>query len=573
MHMPQIKEASCSYVGSTSRLDDGAATWDAISFGPFLLRSRVLERDGRPVKVGSRAIDILWLLVGRAGEVVPKLEILAYAWSGLAVEEISLRVHVAELRKALGDGKDGVQYIMNIPSRGYCFVAPVRRGGPSPAPSSAPSFPTMSTPPTTLPHRLDRLIGRDEVVQDLSERLLNERFITLWGAGGIGKTTVAIALAYQMREAFEGNVHFVDLSLLRNAALVADTVASSLGLIPLDIDASENIINNLRDRRLFLVLDSCEHVIDEVAKLAESIYRQAPDVVILATSREQLLVQGEHIVEVAPLPSPPRQSGLSASAMLSYPAARLLADRAAAAGHDDDISDEDAEVLTEICDKLDGIALAIEFAAVRIGIHGLQQAAEMLEGRLSWRGRRTAPLRQQTLEATLDWSFELISENERIVLRRLAVFAGPFTIEGAIAIAAEPGQPIDVFMEALEQLVAKSLVSAPRGGSSRSYRLLDATRTYALQKLRYCGESDRMILRHDRYLQSTLEATIIDRDGDPPLHVHHRSKFRVDHRAAPKWGQMGGDDVELILPFVSTWCGSSPNWDCSTRPLRSPLPE
>ena len=469
------------------------------------------------------------------------------------MEEISLRVHVAELRKALGDGKDGAQYIMNIPSRGYCFVAPVRRGGPSPVPNSAPSFPTMSTPTTTLPHRLDRLIGRDEVVQNLSERLLNERFITLWGAGGIGKTTVAIALAHQLREAFDGNVHFVDLSQLKNAALVAATVASSLGLVRNDADPSENVINTLRGQRLFLVLDSCEHVIDEVAKLAESIYRQAPGVVILATSREQLLVQGEHVFEVGPLPSPPRQSGLSASALLSYPAARLLADRAAAAGHDDDISDEDAAVLTEICGRLDGIALAIEFAAVRIGIHGLQQAVEMLEGRLSWRGRRTAPSRQQSLEATLDWSFELISETERIVLRRLAVFVGPFTIEGAIAIAAEPGQPIDVFMEALEQLVAKSLVSAPRGGSSRSYRLLDATRTYALQKLRYCGESDQIALRYDRYRQSMLGATVIDTDGgDRPLHVHRCAKFLVDHRAAPEWDQARGDNVELCLPFVSS---------------------
>jgi predicted ATPase/DNA-binding winged helix-turn-helix (wHTH) protein len=512
------------------------------------------------VKLGSRAMDILRLLVSRAGEVVPKLEILAYAWSGLAVEEISLRVHVAELRKALGDGKDGVQYIMNIPSRGYCFVAPVRRGGQSPVLTSAPLIPTMPTPSAALPHRLDRLIGRDEVVQDLSARLLNDRFITLWGAGGVGKTTVAIALAHKMREAFEGNVHFVDLSLQSNAALVAGAVASSLGLIGHDAGLSEGIINNLRKQRLLLVLDSCEHVIGEVASIAEAIYRQAPGVAILATSRERLSVQGEHIVELGPLPSPPLKSDLSVSSMLSYPAARLLVDQAVAAGHDDDISDEDAAVLTEICGRLDGNALAIELAAVRIGIHGLHQAALMLEGRLSWRGRRTAPLRQQTLEATLDWSFELIDENERIVLRRLAVFAGPFSVEGAIAIAAEPDQSIDVFMEALEQLVAKSLLSAPRGGSSRSYRLLHATRTYALQKLRNCGELDRIALRHDRYLQSRRDAIAIDTDGgDRPLHVHKYTKLFIDHRAAPKWRRARCDDVELCLPSVGSLCGSSPN--------------
>src|SRR4051812_45077078 len=167
---------------------------ETTSFGPFSLRTRLLEKNGVPVKLGGRATDILRLLVSRAGEVIPKEEILAYAWSGLVVEEISLRVHIAELRKALGDGKDGARYITNVPSRGYCFVAPVQRSVPTPA--SPPLVAPETSPPPSLPHRLERMVGREDVLQELSARLLSDRFITLRGPGGIGKTTVAVALAH-----------------------------------------------------------------------------------------------------------------------------------------------------------------------------------------------------------------------------------------------------------------------------------------------------------------------------------------------------------------------------------------
>ena len=162
-------------------------------FGPFSFRTRLLEKDGVPVKLGGRATDILRLLVSRAGEVIPKDEILAYAWSGLVVEEISLRVHIAELRKALGDGKDGARYITNVPSRGYCFVAPVQRSVPKPA-SPSPVASRRHPCQASLPHRLERMVGREEVLQELSARLLSDRFITLRGPGGIGKTTVAVAI-------------------------------------------------------------------------------------------------------------------------------------------------------------------------------------------------------------------------------------------------------------------------------------------------------------------------------------------------------------------------------------------
>ncbi|WP_262047211.1 ATP-binding protein [Bradyrhizobium sp. Bra78] len=534
----------------------GAATmldFEAVSFGPFSLRSRLLEKDGLPVRLGSRAMDILRLLVSRAGEVVPKDEILGYAWSGLSVEEISLRVHVAELRKVLGDGKSGARYITTIPGRGYCFVAPVRRVERAEVSALASRAPQKAAPPPSLPHRLDRMVGREDAVAELTARLLRDRFVTLRGPGGIGKTTVATAIAHDMCDTFDGNVHFLEFGPLKDAALVASTVAAALGLVVHHDDPSGSIVNFLRGRRLLLVLDSCEHVIDEVARLAENIYREAPGIVILATSRESLLVEGEQIFELVSLPGPPQGTRLNAGEVLAYPAARLFVDRAVAAGHRDDITDADAEILSRICGKLDGIALAIELAAARVGLYGLREMADLLDSRLQleWRGRRTAPPRQQTLSATLDWSFGLIGESERIVFQRLAVFAGNFTLKGAIAVAAGEA-PEEGVVHALEQLVAKSLVSALPDGASRRYRLLDATRAYAMQKLADGDQANEIARRHALYVQRALEAGMRDHGGtDHASLVQERVSLLADARAALQWSYANDDGAGLRVPLAA----------------------
>ncbi|MEH2493158.1 ATP-binding protein [Bradyrhizobium sp. AZCC 2230] len=528
---------------------------DAVSFGPFSLRSRLLERDGVPVKLGSRAMDILRLLISRAGEVVPKNEILAFAWSGLAVEEISLRVHVAELRKVLGDGKDGARYITNVPSRGYCFVATVERGERLPASKSALQAAGSVASPLALPHRLDRMVGREDVLSELAARLLSERFVTLRGPGGIGKSTVAIALAHEMWETFEDGVHFLDLGPLRDAALIVSTLAAALGLVVHHSDPTGSVVSFLRSRRLLLVLDSCEHVIDEVARLAETIHREAPGVSLLATSRESLLVEGEQIFELVPLPGPPQGAGLSANEMVNYPAARLFMERAVAAGHRSDVTDEDAEILAEICGKLDGIALAIELAAARVGVYGLRELAALLDSRLKleWRGRRTAPPRQQTLGATLDWSFGLIGEAERIVLQRLAVFAGSFTLQDAMAIAAAENEAVERVVDALEQLVAKSLVSRRPEGASRRYRLLDATRAYALQKLVEAGEAQAVARRHAGYVQRSLEVGMTEAAGsDQALRSQSRASLLADARAALEWSYANDFGADLRVPLAGS---------------------
>lgn len=526
-----------------------------VAFGPFSLhdKTRLLERDGVPVKLGSRALDILRLLVSRAGDIVSKNELLAHAWPGLVVEEISLRVHVAELRKALGDGKEGARYITNVPSRGYCFVAPVQRFADAPPAASPPAqAPSVPEPPApVLPHRLERMIGRDDVVREVSQRLLSERFITLRGPGGIGKTTVAIALAHDLSAQFEGQVRFLDFSMVKDTALVAGTIAWALGLSVHHSDPTDSIVGYLRNRRLLLVLDSCEHVVDAIAGVAERIHQQAPGVSILVTSRESLLVEGEQIFELGALEGPPQGAGLNASEMLAYPAARLFTERAAAAGHRAEISDEDAEVLAEICSKLDGIALAIELAAVRVGTHGLREMVTLLDGRLKleWRGRRTAPPRHQTLGATLDWSYGLISESERMVLRRLAIFAAPFTLQGATMVAGEEGAPPERIVESLEQLVAKSLIAVRPDGAVTRYRLLDTTRAYAAQKLADSGEATRIARRHACYVQHALETTAAG-EGDQASRSRARTLLFSDARAALKWAFANDDGAGLRVPLA-----------------------
>lgn len=483
----------------------GESDSGGLQFGGFCLheRARLLEKDNAPVKLGSRAIDILCLLVSRAGEIIHKDELLAHAWPNLVVEETSLRVHIAELRKTLGDGKDGARFITNVPNRGYCFVAPVQRRelkvdtAPPPAPVATKSRP--------LPGLLTRMIGRDDMVRSLSERLLAEQFITLRGPGGIGKTTVALAVAHEMSARHGLPVRFVDLGPLKDPDLVPSAVASVLDLVVQSADPTSSIVKFLAGRRLVLILDSCEHVIEQVARLAESIYLQAPGTSILATSRESLLVQGEQIVELPPLKIPPADQVLTSEELMGYPAVQLLAERAAAAGYSIEMTAENARLVAEISNKLDGIALAIELTAVRVGAHGLREIDQLLDGRLKleWRGRRTAPPRHQTLSATLDWSYDLINENERLVLRRLSVFGGAFTLNAAIAVAGEEALG-DQVVDAIEQLVAKSLVTSRPDEPSMRYRLLDSTRAYAQKRLGESGEAQEIAQRHAHYVLNAL---------------------------------------------------------------------
>ncbi len=482
-----------------------AQTRDVISFGPFSLVAgeRLLSRDGVPVELGARALDVLIALVSRPNEVVSKKDLLDRVWPDVTVEESSLRFALAGLRKALGDGQDGARYITTLAGRGYCFVAPISRsGGPRPA-ETAP----MSFPHANLPGRLTRMVGRDDDVLKISTQLNASRLVTIVGAGGIGKTTAAIATGHHLLEPFAGAVLFVDLAMLSDPNLVATAAASMLGLSVQSSDATPSLIAHLRDKRILLILDTCEHLIDAVAMLVAGLFDAAPQVHILATSREALQVDGEHVYRLEPLACPPDGEVLTAAAAQTFPATRLFMERAAATGAHLELSDAEAAIVVAICRKLDGVALAIELAARRVEAYGLAQTAALLDQRLTllWVGPRTAPPRQKTLQATLDWSYGLLSDLERLVLRRLAVFVGHFTLDAALAVATSETIDQAAVFGAIDSLVAKSMVATRPIGAMMRYRLLDTTRAYALAiDIEDAARTD-LAVRHANYFRRWLE--------------------------------------------------------------------
>jgi predicted ATPase/DNA-binding winged helix-turn-helix (wHTH) protein len=488
-----------------------AQTKDVISFGPFSLLAgeRLLTKQGVPVELSARALDILIALVSRPNEAISKRELLAQVWPDVIVEETGLRFHIANLRKALGDGKDGARYITTLPGRGYCFVAPISRSSTR---DNEPASVTADFPHANLPSRLVRMIGRDDDVLRLSTQLTATRFVTIVGSGGVGKTTVAVAVGHHLVEPFAGAALFVDLSMLKDPNLVATAVASMLGLSVHSDDATPSLLAYLRDRRIILILDTCEHLIEAVAALASQVFMAASQAHILATSREALQVEGEHVYRLNSLECPPDVPELTAAITQTFPAAQLFLERAAAVGVRLDLNDTDAAIVGSICRKLDGVALAIELAARRVEAYGLQQIATLLDQRLTllWPGPRTAPPRQKTLHAALDWSYGLLSELERVALRRLAVFVGHFTLDAALAVVTSATLDRAQALDAIDSLVAKSMVAARPAGAMMHYRLLDTTRAYALESSVDDAELADLAMRHATYYRQWLAQTGIE---------------------------------------------------------------
>jgi len=475
---------------------------EVISFGPFRLDTgeRRLTKDAEIVELGGRAYDILVALLSRPSEVISKRDLMAQVWPDITVEETSLRVHIASLRKALGEGKQGARYISTVAGRGYCFVGTISRS------INATRVETKFEH-ANLPGRITRLIDREDDLRKLSARLDSQRFITIVGSGGVGKTIVAVAIGHQLMEAFSGAVVFVDLSMVSDPALVGIVVASMLGLSVQSDDATPNLITHLRGKRILLILDTCEHLIDTVAALASDIYAAAPQAHILATSREALQVEGEHVYRLEPLACPPDNAVPTAEVIRTFPATQLFLERAVASGAQLDFSDAEAAIVVSMCRKLDGVALAIELAARRVETYGVQQTAALLDEQLTlpWIGPRTAPPRQKTLQATLDWSYNLLSELERAMLRQLAVFVGYFTLDAALAVATSQIVDQTAVFNAIDSLVAKSMVATRSIGATMCYRLLDTTRAYALEIGLQKTDLFDLATRHANYYRKWLE--------------------------------------------------------------------
>jgi predicted ATPase/transcriptional regulator with XRE-family HTH domain len=365
---------------------------------------------------------------------------------------------------------------------------PAVPGGPVPIAGSRHNLPLSRT----------SLIGRETAIAEVAGALEDGQLVTVIGPGGIGKTKVAISAGDRALEWAE--VRLVDLAPLTRESAVAPAIMQALGVQPSpNRSLLPTLLARLKERRLLLILDNCEHVIAEAAALTDALLAGCPRLRILVTSREPLRIAGERTYRLPPLLFPPQHEarGLTACDAAKYPALMLFAARAREIDVGFALGDDTAPVVAEICRRLDGIPLAIEMAASRVKLLGPRQLRDRLDERFRMLtgGSRDASPRQQSLQALIDWSHELLNEQERVLFRRLAIFAGGFTLEAAVAVGG--GDDLDAIdvLDVLAALVDKSLVLADHNGEALLYRFLESTRLYAREKLQAAGERDRCARR------------------------------------------------------------------------------
>ncbi|CAM3203644.1 transcriptional regulator [Pseudomonas floridensis] len=527
----------------------------AIRFGPYRIYPQqrlVLEAD-RPLRLGRRAVDILLVLLEHAGNVVSKKLLMNRVWPRTVVEDGNLRVHMAALRKALGDGQAGQRYIVTVAQRGYSFVAPFTLERSENAP-----YARMNNP-HNLPMPRARMLGRDALADKVVCQLQQQRFISLVGPGGIGKTTIALRVAEQLIGRYRDGILLLDLAPLTDPAVIAVHLASLLELSLPDDEPVDHIAARLRERQMLLVIDNCEHMIDASAALCESILRRAPQVHILTTSRERLRAEGECVQRVEALDCPPLES-LDRAAAMDFPALQLFVERAMASHEQFELTDENLPLAIELCQRLDGIPLAIELAAAQVGHLHLSGVLEHLQH--SCREHSDDPsealTRHQTLRTTLDWSYQMLSVREQSCLQRLGIFQGRFSLESAAAVITD--QPIatrDVFT-AITQLVAKSLLNVEVGDDEVAYHLLDTTRRYALEKLRHHQQLPSTQERHARRCVAIMEQARLDWENLPTTQwIGRYSRSLEDIRSALAWGLDADNPHVLAIRLVAQ---SAPLW-------------
>jgi predicted ATPase/DNA-binding winged helix-turn-helix (wHTH) protein len=538
------------------------------------LTARELRSQGIPVPIGRRAFDIVVALVQANGEVVTRGRLMAQVWPDAAVEDNTLQVYISAARRALGDDRG---MLMTAFGRGYRMLGrwTSREGH---ARTTLPTEAAAQREPIAgnLPQLGSDLIGRSCAIHEIKHRMSAYRAVTLTGPGGIGKSSLALEVARGLLPSFRDGCWLVELASLSNPVLVPSVVASVLALEPDDDELTpESVARAIGRRALVLLLDNCEHLIDAAARIAEALVRMCPNAVVLATSRELLRIEGEFVFHVPPLDVPPEHLRDTVDAT-EHSAVKLFIARMEALGVRHSLGQADQNIISAICRSLDGIPLAIEFAAAHAAALGLKAVLSRLGTRfeLLKGAHRTALPRHQTLRATLDWSYELLAETEQRQLRRLALFAGGFSLEAATAVMGGAGDNLSMVAQTLVSLVSKSLVTFDESGTTSRWRLLETIRAYALEKLIECGEVQTGARLHAEYYRELVASGKSASTLRPTIESISILGHEIDNiRAALDWAFGAGGDTAigaiLTAAYVPIWLHFSLLFECRERAERA----
>ncbi|MFH1345517.1 MAG: winged helix-turn-helix domain-containing protein [Pseudomonadota bacterium] len=517
-----------------------------IFFGTFRFdaATRTLWDGSVPVRLGARALAILHVLLEASGATVSRSILIESAWPGLHVDQSNLRVQISGLRKALREYGGAIQA---DPSRGYRFDADLVVKEPTARSSE-------SQPRFGVPRLVGKPIGREAAAAGIHELLDRRRLVTILGPGGIGKTTIALQVANERAANYADGVYFVDLGRISSIDLVHTALVNAVGLRVAEWPSTEQIVLALRDRRVLLILDCCEHVLDPVAKLVDSLLVNTAYVDILVTTREPLQLDDEALWRLAPLAIPPKAAEEHAGDVETYSSVQLFLQclhRRAAKLHFDDRS---AAAVAEICRRLDGIPLAIEIAASVTAVLGFEEALRSLDEQSSLinMDRRSVVPRQRSLFLTIDWSYNLLSKAEQSALQHIACFAGTFSLDAGIAVASGDQLSASVAHDAITGLSRRSLLSSDPHATHAEYRLLDTTRAYIAQ-LDFSGR-DMAQRRHAEYFLLLLDG--IDWDLYDDTSEDTKMRACLDEvRVALDWAFSSDPElgIKLVLAAERLW--------------------
>lgn len=503
------------------------------------LDRREIRSNGKLLRIGSRAFEILELLIRANGALVSKDEIMQRVWPHTVVEENNLQVHIAALRKALADDRN---LIVTVPGRGYRLVG----GRADVAPPVRAVTSRLTAAPTAL-------VGREQTVAEVLAALDTARVVTLVGAGGIGKTRLALEAAMRAEARFPDGAAFVSLATVAAPQFVPDALAAAFGIAqPAGSLTLEAVLASVANRRMLLVLDNCEHLLDAAARIASALTESDAGLRVLATSREALRIQGERLCPIPPLEVP--REGADDAETLGASAVQLFSARVQAADPRFPLDERSVSLMASVCRRLDGLPLAIELAAARAAVLGIDVLAAHLDDhfRLLTGGFRTALPRHQTLQAMYDWSYRLLGDAERLLLRWLGVFRGTFSIDAVREIVGATRLADADLLDTIAGLVSKSLLSLESAHGAPRYRLLTTTRAYALQQLENNGECAAAARAHANYFHALFRLAPVDDGGtlgESRLDVIRRELGNL--RAALDWAFSPNGDAEIGIALAA----------------------